>query len=278
MANKSIISRATSTLSGLANKAQASVRQAPLAAQSALGAATSRQDGAEVFGFPVANGKITQQFGVSNLNQGYVSKRNEGTDISGKLGDPITAAYNGTIIGIENNSGAWGNRVIIDYGLDSTGQKRQGAYNHLSGFGDFKVGDKVGANDVIGRLGDSGNTTGPHLDFETTLNGTSVPPAIAFKGFQFDPAWGGSEKGVSNQGYNRSENKFYDLNDLSKSTGSYSPSSGRASSGSSGVGAGASRGSRSLSEAMNSSLGSVAPTSGVTSTKRAGALGLDVNG
>jgi murein DD-endopeptidase MepM/ murein hydrolase activator NlpD len=171
------------------------------------------------FKFPVAGGEVTQQVGAPNKRQGYASNRNEGLDIAGALGDPIIAGAGGTVIGIEKDAGAWGNRVVIDYGGG-----RQGAYNHLSGFGDIKVGQRVGADDVIGQIGRTGNTTGPHLDFETTLNGTSAPLASVFKGYQFDPAFGGSEIGVSDKGYNRKEKKFYDLDDLSGSSGGYTPS------------------------------------------------------
>lgn len=167
------------------------------------------------FKFPVQGGQVTQQVGVVNPRRGYQSERNEGLDIGGKLGDPVIAGANGTVVGINPNSGAWGNQVVIDYGGG-----RQVAYNHLSGFGDFKKGQKVNSSSVIGQLGDTGNTTGPHVDMEVTVNGTSVPLATAFKGYQFDSAFGGSEQGVSNQGYNRSQNKFYALDDLSGSSGS----------------------------------------------------------
>ena len=181
---------------------------------------------APTFTFPVQDGKITQQVGVVNPRQGYESGRNEGLDIGGKLGTPVTAGASGTIVGINPNSGAWGNQVVIDYGGG-----RQVAYNHLSGFGDFKKGQKVDGSSVIGQLGDTGNTTGPHVDMEVTVNGTSVPLATAFKGYQFDSAFGGSEQGVSNQGYNRSQNKFYALDDLSGSSGSsYASGSGIGSS------------------------------------------------
>jgi murein DD-endopeptidase MepM/ murein hydrolase activator NlpD len=174
---------------------------------------------APTFTFPVQGGKVTQQVGAPNKRRGYASNRNEGLDIGADIGAPITAGTGGTVIGIEKGSGAWGNRLVVDYGGG-----RQGAFNHLSNYGDFKVGQKVGADDVIGYVGDTGNTTGPHLDFETTLNGTSAPLASVFKGYQFDSAFGGSEVGVSDKGYNRSEDKFYNLDDLSGSSGGYTPS------------------------------------------------------
>lgn len=167
------------------------------------------------FMFPVQGGKVTQQVGVANPRRGYQSGRNEGLDIAASIGTPVTAGARGTVIGVNPNAGAYGNQVVVDFGGG-----RQVAYNHLSGFGDIKKGQSVDASTVIGQVGTSGNTTGPHLDLEATVNGTSVPLATAFKGYQFDEAFGGSEQGLSDTGFNRSQNKFYSLGDLSKSSGS----------------------------------------------------------
>lgn len=279
MASKNLISKTTSTLSNLATKAQNVARQVPHAAQAALGAISPQQ--AQTFGYPVAGAQITQAFGnkPSNPNIRYESGTNLGTDFGASMGSAISAPVGGTVIGINPNAGAWGNQVVID-----AGDGRQLAFNHMSGFGDIKKGQAIKAGDILGQVGRSGQTTGPHLDMEATVNGTSVPLSTAFQGYQFDSAYGGMESGVKGaQGYNRSQNAFYDTNDLSKSTGSVyrsgsggTPSSSSGSSSSSSSDAGSRRDERSLSETMLSGLGSVSPTSGVTSTKRAGALGFEV--
>lgn len=275
MADKNLISRTTSTLSGLVNKAQNVARQVPRAAQAALGSTSAQQ--AQVFGYPVAGAQITQAFGnrPSNPSIRYESGTNLGTDFGASMGSAISAPVGGTVVGINPGAGAWGNQVIID-----AGNGRQLSFNHMSNFGNIKKGQAIKAGDVLGQVGRSGQTTGPHLDMEATVNGTSVPLSTAFQGYQFDKAYGGMESGVKGaQGYNRSQNSFYNTNDLSKSTGSvYSYGSGGTPSGSSSMDAGSRRDERSLSETMLSGLGSFTPTSGITSTKRAGALGIDING
>ena len=277
MADKSIISRTTSTLNNFVNKAQNVARQAPKAALAALGESSPQQAQAQVFGYPVAGAQITQAFGnkPSNPNISYQSGTNLGTDFGASMGSAISAPVGGTVVGINPNAGAWGNQVVID-----AGDGRQLSFNHMSGFGDIKKGQTIKAGDVLGQVGRSGQTTGAHLDMEATVNGTSVPLSTAFQGYQFDKAYGGMESGVKGaQGYNRSQNAFYDTNDLSKSTGSvYRSGSGGTPSGSSSMDAGSRRETNTLSQTMLSNLGSFTPTSGVTSTKRAGALGVDVNG
>lgn len=272
-----IISRATSALQNLVGKPQTNAQQTNKTSPQQL---TPKQQ-AQVFGYPVAGAQITQAFGhrPSNKSIRYESGTNLGTDFGASMGSAISAPVGGTVVGINPGAGAWGNQVVID-----AGDGRQLSFNHMSGFGDIKKGQTIKAGDILGQVGRSGQTTGPHLDMEATVNGTSVPLSTAFQGYQFDSAYGGMESGVKGaQGYNRSQNKFYNTNDLSKSTGSaYSYGSGGTPSGSSGSSSSAGmdtesrRDSRSLSETMLSGLGTVAPTSGVTSTKRAGALGFEV--
>jgi murein DD-endopeptidase MepM/ murein hydrolase activator NlpD len=267
-----IISRTTSVLQNLINKPQTNAQQTNKTNPQTL---TSKQQ-AQVFGYPVAGATVSQAFGhrPTNPNIRYESGTNLGTDFAAASGSAINSPVGGTVLGINPGAGAWGNQVIID-----AGDGRQVAFNHLSGFGKIKKGQTIKAGDVLGQVGSTGQTTGSHLDMEATVNGTSVPLEIAFKGYQFDPAYKGatlSEKGA--QGYNRSQDKFYDPNDLSKSTGSVysSGSGGPASSGTTPSDSSEMR-SRAMFDAPPTDVN--ATTSyGVTSTKPAGAIGIDVNG
>jgi hypothetical protein len=174
---------------------------------------------------PVAGGRVSQQFGNVPKNQSisYQSKTNLGTDIAAPTGSGIESIVGGKVIAINPNAGAWGNQIVVD-----AGNGRQLSYNHLSDFGDFTVGQEVKAGETLGQVGSTGQTTGPHLDLEATVNGASVPLSTAFPGSRFDKAWGGAEKGVAGaKAYNRAQNAFYDTSDLTKSTGSvYASGSG----------------------------------------------------
>lgn len=201
---------------------------------------------APVIKMPVAGGKVSQQFGnvPSNPNIKYASGTNLGTDIAGERGSAISSIVGGKVLAINPNAGAWGNQVIID-----AGNGRQLAYNHMDDFGDFKVGQEVKAGDVLGTVGRTGQTTGAHLDLEATVNGASVPLSKAFPGHRFDTSWGGTEKGVAGaKAYNRAQNAFYDISDLTKSTGSvYASGSG------SGVGSGSSSSPTNSGSSVNAS-------------------------
>jgi len=267
-----IISRATSALQNLVNKPQNNAQQTNKTSPQTL---TPKQQ-AQIFGYPVAGATVSQAFGHRPTNPSihYESGTNLGTDFAARAGSAVNAPVSGTVIGINPGAGAWGNQVVID-----AGNGRQVAFNHLSGFGKIKKGQAIKAGDVLGQVGSTGQTTGSHLDMEATVNGTSVPLETAFKGYQFDPAYKGvtlSEKGA--QGYNRSQNKFYDTNDLSKSTGSvFGSGSGGSTSSSTTPSDSSEMQSRAIYDAIPVDVSATTPD-GVTSTKPAGAIGIDVNG
>ncbi len=93
-----------------------------------------------------------------------------GIDYAAPTGTPVRAAASGTIT-LRAPSGGAGNMVMIrhDGGIDT-------AYMHLSKFANIKVGDKVEAKTVIGYVGTTGLSTGPHLHFGVKKNGAFVDP------------------------------------------------------------------------------------------------------
>ncbi len=83
-----------------------------------------------------------------------------GIDIGGSLGDAIYAADNGVIVYAGWNNWGYGNVVVIDHGGGW-----QTLYAHLSTY-NVGCGQSVYQGDVIGGLGSTGNSSGPHLHFE----------------------------------------------------------------------------------------------------------------
>ena len=123
---------------------------------------------------------------VRAMSSGYGyrwGKLHKGIDIANGpipvYGENIVAADDGVVI-YANASNWWGGgygyHVIIDHGLDANGNRISTLYAHCSYVG-VSVGQTVTKGQtVIGRAGDSGNVTGPHLHFEVRVNGVAVDP------------------------------------------------------------------------------------------------------
>lgn len=121
---------------------------------------------------PVDNLTITSEFGWRiNPMTGYGQEWHTGTDFRGALGSDVRSARNGTVVeaGWHTNGGG-GLRIVVDHG-DGV----QTTYNHLN---DIRVeqGQTVGEGQVIGGVGSTGNSTGPHLHFEVLVNGEYIDP------------------------------------------------------------------------------------------------------
>ena len=102
----------------------------------------------------------------------HTTRAHLGIDYAAPVGTPVWAAQSGVIVQRAMAGGA-GNLVIIrhDSGLES-------AYMHLSKFaGTQKVGQRVAAKTVIGYVGTTGLSTGPHLHFGVRKNGAYVDPS-----------------------------------------------------------------------------------------------------
>ena len=93
----------------------------------------------------------------------------EGLDISAPQGTPIVAARAGRV-SVVGRQGGYGNIVVINHG-----NRMSTAYPHQSAFA-TELGALVNAGDVIGFVGCTGSCTGPHLHFETRINGVPQNP------------------------------------------------------------------------------------------------------
>jgi murein DD-endopeptidase MepM/ murein hydrolase activator NlpD len=111
-----------------------------------------------------AQGTITSGFGYR------WGALHAGLDIANGVGTPIHAAKAGTVIVAGWNSGGYGNWVIIDHGGGFST-----LYGHMSRIRTSE-GASVRQGDLIGDMGSTGNSTGPHLHFETRVNGNAQDP------------------------------------------------------------------------------------------------------
>lgn len=93
-----------------------------------------------------------------------------GEDIGAPSGTPILAADSGLVTVIPDNGNGYGNYIMINHGGG-----RVTLYAHMSGFA-VSNGATVTQGQTIGYVGSTGNSTGPHLHFETRVNGATTDP------------------------------------------------------------------------------------------------------
>jgi len=92
-----------------------------------------------------------------------------GLDFRAQTGDPVRATANGKVVSA-GWSGGYGRMVEIDHGNGLSTR-----YGHLSEI-NVKIGDPVKIGQVIGEVGSTGRSTGPHLHYETRIDGEAVDP------------------------------------------------------------------------------------------------------
>jgi murein DD-endopeptidase MepM/ murein hydrolase activator NlpD len=92
-----------------------------------------------------------------------------GIDLRGEIGEPVRATATGRV-SVAGREGGYGNMVEINHGNGLATR-----YGHLSQI-DVKVGQTVRIGEVIGRIGSTGRSTGPHLHYETRVNGEAIDP------------------------------------------------------------------------------------------------------
>ncbi|MGH8463865.1 MAG: peptidoglycan DD-metalloendopeptidase family protein [Pseudomonas sp.] len=121
---------------------------------------------------PVDFARISSRFSAGRkhpiLNK---IRAHKGVDYAAPRGTPIKAAGDGKVL-LAGRRGGYGNTVIIQHG-----NRYQTLYGHMQGFAKgVKTGSSVKQGQVIGYIGTTGLSTGPHLHYEFQVNGVHVDP------------------------------------------------------------------------------------------------------
>ena len=121
---------------------------------------------------PLKFSRISSRFSSSRMHPILMIRRpHHGVDYAAPVGTPVNAIGDGVVVKTEYEKGS-GNMIRIKHNsVYST------AYLHLRGYAkDIRTGSYVKQGDVIGYIGSTGLSTGPHLDFRFYKNGFSVDP------------------------------------------------------------------------------------------------------
>lgn len=123
------------------------------------------------------SGRVTSPFGPRNTGIPGASKFHKGVDIANSSGTPVVATKPGKVT-VASSVGGYGNVIYLTH---SGGYSSR--YGHLSGF-NVQVGQDVAAGQVIGAMGNTGVSSGPHLHFEIRLNDEARDPANFIPGLK----------------------------------------------------------------------------------------------
>ncbi|PZE21031.1 M23 family metallopeptidase [Paenibacillus xerothermodurans] len=118
-------------------------------------------------------GVLTTPFGYTRYVNGRLDSSHMALDLAAKQGTPVKAANDGVVV-LAENIYLTGNAVYIDHGMHLFSQ-----YAHLSELR-VKAGDRVKQGDIIGLVGSTGFSTGPHLHFTFWAHNVPVNPDLFF--------------------------------------------------------------------------------------------------
>jgi len=118
---------------------------------------------------PLQDMTLTSGFGMRTHPILGVRRNHKGIDLAAPSGTPVYAPADGVVARADWFS-SYGNYIQIEHGGEL-----QTRYGHLSGFA-VHAGDRVHKGDLIGYVGTTGRSTGPHLHYEVRVAGEAVDP------------------------------------------------------------------------------------------------------
>ncbi|MFM7662838.1 MAG: M23 family metallopeptidase [Bacteroidota bacterium] len=114
--------------------------------------------------------RVGSGFGMRKDPIDSTMKMHKGIDIAAPSGTKVYAAGSGKVLKITSSDDGYGNCIVIEHGYGFVSR-----YAHLSGF-KIKEGDEVKKGDLIGLVGSTGRSTGPHLHYEIEKDGEKIDP------------------------------------------------------------------------------------------------------
>lgn len=131
------------------------------------------------FAAPVEGARVSSDYGprasFRTANGARASSNHDGVDFAAAAGTPVRVVAGGTVVRAGVNGG-YGNFVEVRH-PDGTVT----GYGHLQGF-NVKEGDVLARGQTLGRVGSTGNSSGPHLHLRARRDGESIDPATLFSG------------------------------------------------------------------------------------------------
>ena len=122
----------------------------------------------ESFLLPV-QGRITTKFGTGRVLNGKPRSSHSGVDISGKKGKPVKGSNSGRVL-LADDFYLSGKTIVVDHGWGVST-----IYAHLDRI-DVQEGQEVNRGQVLGTVGTTGRSTGPHLHFGAFIRGAKIDP------------------------------------------------------------------------------------------------------
>jgi len=120
-------------------------------------------------GMPMVAVAITSGFGMRDHPILHMRRQHQGIDLAAPRGTPVYATADG-IVGMAQWYSSYGNYVQIEHGGDM-----ETRFGHLTSF-TVQAGDAVHKGDLIGYVGTTGRSTGPHLHYEVRVANVAVDP------------------------------------------------------------------------------------------------------
>jgi murein DD-endopeptidase MepM/ murein hydrolase activator NlpD len=115
------------------------------------------------------HGPVNSEFGLRRSPWNGATEQHDGIDIGSPAGTPVKSPAAGTVV-VTSSTGDFGKHVILDHGNGV-----RSLYGHLREV-DVKAGQRVEKGQVVGRVGSTGHSTGPHLHYELLVDGRPVDP------------------------------------------------------------------------------------------------------